>query len=73
MLLNKTINDIANKEIQAYLNSLTEFYNDSSIQKIYFPFKNTFEYCLNKDYIYQIPMYETIKPKSKKKIKFLEH
>ena len=68
-LANKNINDITTEEIQAYLNSLTEFYSNSSIQKVYFQFKNAFEYCLNKGYIHQNPMYETIKPKSKKEDK----
>ena len=68
-LANKNINDITTEEIQAYLNSLTEIYSNSSIQKVYFQFKNAFEYCLNKGYIHQNPMYETIKPKSKKEDK----
>lgn len=68
-LATKNINEISTEEIQAYLNSLTEKYSNSSIQKIYFQFKNAFEYCLNKGYIHQNPMYETVKPKSKKEDK----
>ena len=68
-LANKNINDIQTEEIQTYLNSLTEHYSNSSIQKIYFQFKNAFEYCLNKGYLKQNPMYEVIKPKSKKEDK----
>lgn len=68
-LSSKNINDISTEEIQAYMNSLTEIYSNSSIQKIYFQFKNAFEYCLNKGYIHQNPMYEVIKPKSKKEDK----
>lgn len=68
-LANKNINYITTEEIQTYLNSLTEIYSNSSIQKVYFQFKNAFEYCLNKGYIHQNPMYETIKPKSKKEDK----
>ena len=37
-LANKNINDIQTEEIQTYLNSLTEHYSNSSIQKIYFQF-----------------------------------
>jgi integrase len=70
-LANKNINDISTEEIQAYLNSLTEIYSNSSIQKIYFQFKNAFEYSLNKGYIHENPMYETLKPKSKKEDKVL--
>ena len=68
-LSNKLINEITTEEIQAYLNSLTEKYSNSSIQKIYFQFKNAFTYCLNKGYIKQNPMYEVIKPKSQKEDK----
>ena len=68
-LSNKLINEITTEEIQAYLNSLTEKYSNSSIQKIYFQFKNAFTYCLNKGYIKQNPMYEVIKPKSQKENK----
>ena len=68
-LSNKNINDISTEEIQNYLNSLAESYSNSSIEKIYFQFKNAFEYCLNKGYIHQNPMYETIKPRSKKENK----
>lgn len=39
-LATKNINEISTEEIQAYLNSLTEKYSNSSIQKIYFKFKN---------------------------------
>ena len=65
----KNINEITTDEIQTFLNSLTEIYSNSSIQKIYFQFKNAFDYCLNKGYIHQNPIYETIKPKSKKEDK----
>lgn len=68
-LATQNINEISTEEIQAYLNSLTEKYSNSSIQKIYFQFKNAFEYCLNKGYIHQNPMFETVKPKSKKEDK----
>ena len=63
------INEISTEEIQAFLNSLTEKYSNSSIQKVYFQFKNAFDYCLNKGYIHQNPMYEVIRPKSKKEDK----
>ncbi len=65
----KNINEITTDEIQTFLNSLTEIYSNSSIQKVYFQFKNAFDYCLNKGYIHQNPMYETVKPKSKKEDK----
>ena len=51
------INEISTEEIQAFLNSLTEKYSNSSIQKVYFQFKNAFDYCLNKGYLHQNPMY----------------
>ena len=63
------INEISTEEIQAFLNSLTQRYSNSSIQKVYFQFKNAFDYCLNKGYIHQNPMYEVIRPKSKKEDK----
>ena len=63
------INEISTEEIQTFLNSLTEKYSNSSIQKVYFQFKNAFDYCLNKGYIHQNPMYEVIRPKSKKEDK----
>ena len=65
----KNINEISTEEIQAFLNSLTDKYSNSSIQKIYFQFKNAFEYCLHKGYIHQDPMYEVIRPKSHKEDK----
>lgn len=68
-LANKNINEISTEELQAYFNSLTDTYSNSSIQKFYFQFKSAFEYALNKGYIHQNPMYETIKPKSKKEDK----
>lgn len=68
-LADKNINEISTEELQAYFNSLTDTYSNSSIQKFYFQFKSAFEYALNKGYIHQNPMYETIKPKSKKEDK----
>ena len=68
-LADKNINEITTDELQAYFNSLTEIYSNSSIQKNYFQFKSAFEYALNKGYIHENPMYETIKPKSKKEDK----
>lgn len=68
-LANKNINEISTEELQAYFNSLTDIYSNSSIQKNYFQFKSAFEYALNKGYIHETPMYETIKPKSKKEDK----
>ncbi len=68
-LANKNINEITTDELQNYFNSLTENYSNSSIQKSYFQFKSAFEYALNKGYIHENPMYETIKPKSKKEDK----
>lgn len=58
-LANKNINEISTEELQAYFNSLTNNYSNSSIQKFYFQFKSAFEYALNKGYIHQNPMYET--------------
>ena len=63
------INEISTEEIQTFLNSLTQRYSNSSIQKVYFQFKNAFDYCLNKGYLHQNPMYEVIRPKSKKEDK----
>ena len=68
-LAKQNIHDITTEEIQTYMNSLTGHYSNSSIQKIFFEFKSAFEYCLNKGYIHQNPMYEVIKPKSKKEDK----
>lgn len=65
-LADKNINEITTDELQRYFNSLTDIYSNSSIQKNYFQFKSAFEYALNKGYIHQNPMYETVKPKSKK-------
>lgn len=42
-LANKNINEIVTEELQAYFNSLTEIYSNSSIQKNYFQFKSAFE------------------------------
>lgn len=68
-LSNKKIDKITSEELQAYFNSLTTEYSNSSIQKVFFQIKNAFEYSINKGFIHENPMLEVLKPKSQKKDK----
>lgn len=71
-LSKKKINEITSDEIQNYLNTLTESYSNSSLEKVYFQIKNAFLHSLNKGYIHENPMVDVIKPKSKKPDKVFE-
>lgn len=68
-LSNKKIDEITSEELQAYFNSLTTEYSNSSIQKVFFQIKNAFEYSINKGFIHENPMLEVLKPKSQKEDK----
>ena len=68
----KKIDEITSEEIQNYLNTLTEAYSNSSLEKIYFQIKNAFIYSINKGFIHENPMLDVIKPKSKKEDKVYE-
>lgn len=60
------IDELNSEEIQEFLNSKKHLSN-SSIEKIFFEFRQTFTYAMNKGYISRNPMQEVIKPKSSKK------
>ena len=60
------IDELNSEEIQEFLNSKKHLSN-SSIKKIFFEFRQTFTYAMNKGYISRNPMQEVIKPKSSKK------
>ena len=60
------IDELNSEEIQEFLNSKKHLSN-SYIEKIFFEFRQTFTYAMNKGYISRNPMQEVIKPKSSKK------
>lgn len=62
MVQNK-IEDITSDDIQAYLNTLTN-YSNSYLKKIYEQFTQSYKFAINKGYILKNPMFEVIKPKS---------
>ena len=62
----QSIDELNSEEIQEFLNSKKHLSN-SSIEKIFFEFRQTFTYAMNKGYISRNPMQEVIKPKSSKK------
>lgn len=61
----KKIDEITSDELQEYINSQTHLSN-SSINKIYQQFNQTFKIAINKGYLMQNPMLNVIKPKSVK-------
>ena len=71
-LANKNVNEITSDELQDYFNSLTEFYSNSSLRKIFFQIKQAFDYCLSKGFIHENPMVDVLTPKSKKQDKVFE-
>lgn len=62
------IRDIKSDDIQDFLNDNKE-YSNSTIKKLYEQFNQAFEYAMRNKYIKDNPMYDVIKPKSKKKNK----
>ena len=64
----RKIDSLKAEEIQEFLNSKKHLSN-SSIEKIFFEFRQIFTYAMNKGYISRNPMLEVIKPKSSKKDK----
>lgn len=62
------IDDLDSEEIQEFLNS-KKYLSNSSIEKIFFEFRQTFNYAMNKGYISKSPMLEVVKPKSMKRDK----
>lgn len=64
----RKIDSLKAEEIQEFLNSKKHLSN-SSIEKIFFEFRQIFTYAMNKGYISKNPMLEVIKPKSSKKDK----
>ena len=64
----KNIDKITSDEIQQYLNSQT-YLSNSSINKIYQQFNQTFKIAINKGYLLKNPMINVIKPKSVKQDK----
>ena len=64
----KNIDRITPDEIQQYINSQTHLSN-SSINKIYQQFNQTFKIAINKGYLMKNPMINVIKPKSIKQDK----
>lgn len=64
----KKIDEITSDELQEYINSQTHLSN-SSINKIYQQFNQTFKIAINKGYLMQNPMINVIKPKSMKEDK----
>lgn len=65
---NKNIDEITSNELQEYINAQTHLSN-SSINKIFQQFNQTFKIAINKGYIMQNPMINIIKPKSNKEDK----
>lgn len=64
----RKIDSLKAEEIQEFLNS-KKYLSNSSIEKIFFEFRQIFTYAMNKGYISRNPMLEVIKPKSSKKDK----
>ena len=64
----KNIDKITSDEIQQYINSQT-YLSNSSINKIYQQFNQTFKIAINKGYLLKNPMINVIKPKSVKQDK----
>lgn len=64
----KNIDEITSNEIQEYINSVKNLSN-SSINKIYQQFNQTFKIAINKGYLMQNPMINVIKPRSLKEDK----
>ena len=64
----KNIDEITSNELQDYMNSQTHLSN-SSINKIYQQFNQTFKIAINKGYMLRNPMINVIKPKSVKQDK----
>ena len=67
-VVHKDINAVTSEELQDYFNSLT-FYSNSYIRKIIEQFSQAFRYAMNKGFLLQNPMYDTVVPKSVKKDK----
>lgn len=64
----KNIDEITSKEIQAYLNSISNLSN-SSIKKIYGQFSQVFKTAMDKGYITRNPMNSVIRTRSQKQNK----
>ena len=64
----KNIDEITSNELQDYINSQTHLSN-SSINKIYQQFNQTFKIAINKGYMLKNPMINVIKPRSVKEDK----
>lgn len=64
----KNIDEITSNELQDYINAQVHLSN-SSINKIYQQFNQTFKIAINKGYIMQNPMISVIKPRSNKEDK----
>lgn len=64
----KNIDEITSNELQEYINAQVHLSN-SSINKIYQQFNQTFKIAINKGYIMQNPMISVIKPRSNKEDK----
>ena len=69
-LSKKNIEEIESDEIQEYLNTLQD-YSDSTIKKVMEQFTQAYRYALNKGYITKNPMFDVIRPKSKKPVKII--
>ena len=69
-VVHKDINDINSNELQEYFNSLT-FYSTSYIRKIIELFSQAFKYAMNKGFLLNNPMFDTIVPKSKREDKIV--
>lgn len=67
-LCSKNIDKISSLEIQEYMNTL-KYLSNSSINKIYQQFNQSFKVAINKGYLMQNPMQNVIKPKSNKQDK----
>lgn len=66
--MHKNIDDITSDDLQMYLNSLRE-YSDSTIKKVMGMLQQGYRLAINKGYIIKNPLYDVIRPKSKKQTK----
>lgn len=69
-VVHKDINDITSEELQEYFNTLT-FYSNSYIMKLVEQFSQAFRYAMNKGFLLQNPMYDTVVPKSVRRNKVI--
>lgn len=69
-ICSKKIDEITEREIQEYLNSITHLSN-SSIKKVYQQFNQAFKIAINKGYLMRNPMINVIRPKSLKEDKIV--